>query len=695
MPQLNKWDKQAIENTNKFAKEVENIYLQAIKEAALIGANISFFDPKKPFKFKDYPQTKESISKLLISLRKSLKLTLLNGIDVQWDLSNQKNLELINKAFGQDVSKIPGFEKYFNNHQSVLEAFKTRKENGLNLSDRVWNYSLQFKEEIELGLDIGLGSGQSAAEMARDLKQYLNEPDKLFRRVRDKWGNLVLSKAARAYSPGQGVYRSSYKNAERLAITETNMAYHEADFQRWSGLDFVVGIEVKLSNNHTLNGVPFTDICDDLKGKYPKDFKFIGWHPKCYDDLSEVLTKKGWKFFKDVDYSDKIFTLNPDTRFPEWVDINLIFNREYNGKMVHFHNKTLDCLVTPEHEMIYLNKGDGRIKRKDAINYSKGNGPFYRSCNWIGLDTKTIQINDLELDFNYFCEFMGYWLSDGSLVRNYQIKIAQMDGDPNKENILNCIQNLGFKSHKTTESCDFYSKELNAYLKQFGKCDKKIIPEEILNSSQKQIEIFLNAFISCDGYIRKSKPFMGNRGNLFIPKSEERIYFTTSKILAAQIGELILKIGKRPSFSVSKTKDKIHQFKNGSYIINHDLIRINECKSLTASVFEKDIIQYSGKVYDVTLEKNAIMYIRRNGKCFWGSNCRCHAIPILKSQAEMDVDFERISSGLNATKSSVNTIKTTPKNFDRYVIDRNEEISKAIQRGKPAYWIRDNLKFIQ
>ena len=46
-------------------------------------------------------------------------------------------------------------------------------------------------------------------------------------------------------------------------------------------MDFVLGYEVKLSGNHTLNGRPFTDICDDLQGKYPKDFKFVGWHPLC------------------------------------------------------------------------------------------------------------------------------------------------------------------------------------------------------------------------------------------------------------------------------------------------------------------------------------------------------------------------------------------------------------------------------
>lgn len=43
----------------------------------------------------------------------------------------------------------------------------------------------------------------------------------------------------------------------------------------------MIGYEVRLSNNHTCNGHPFTDICDELAGKYPKWFKFTKWHPQC------------------------------------------------------------------------------------------------------------------------------------------------------------------------------------------------------------------------------------------------------------------------------------------------------------------------------------------------------------------------------------------------------------------------------
>ena len=128
--------------------------------------------------------------------------------------------------------------------------------------------------------------------MTRDLRQYLQHPDKLFRRVRDEHGLLKLSQAAKEFHPGRGVYRSSYMNARRLAATETNIAYRTADHLRWQQLDFVVGIEIHLSNNHNCRGIPagtYYDICDELQGKYPKDFQFVGWHPHCRCYATSIL----------------------------------------------------------------------------------------------------------------------------------------------------------------------------------------------------------------------------------------------------------------------------------------------------------------------------------------------------------------------------------------------------------------------
>lgn len=284
MPKLNKYDKEHMENLSAYEQEVDRLYRQIIQQAATIGISISGdFNPDKPFSFDDYPTIKKRVEKLLSALQSGLSTVILNGIDAEWTLANNKNSELSRMVFGNNIGKLSEeqYKRYFSTNDNARIAFKERKENGLNLSDRVWRYTNQFKDEIELALDLGIRSGLSADEMTQDLRDYLRYPDKLFRRVRDEHGQLQLSKRAAAFHPGQGVYRSSYKNARRLAATETNMAYMTADYERWQQLDFVVGIEIRLSNNHTLNGEPFVDICDELKGRYPKDFKFTGWHPHC------------------------------------------------------------------------------------------------------------------------------------------------------------------------------------------------------------------------------------------------------------------------------------------------------------------------------------------------------------------------------------------------------------------------------
>ena len=291
MARLNKWERQHLKDLSALDKRIKQIYEAAIKEAARIGATISDFNPDRLFSFNDYPITRNGIEKLLSGLKSGWSAAIVNGINSAWTLSNNKYNELARQVFGDNVGKLSRaqYRRYFSTNDEAREAFIQRKTNGLNLSDRVWNYTNQFKEEIELGLDVSLRNGVAAEEMTKELRQYLKFPDKLFRRVREEHGVLQLSKRAAAFHPGQGVYRSSFKNARRLAATETNIAYRTADYTRWQDLDFVVGIEIKLSNNHTLNGVAFRDICDELKGLYPKTFKFTGWHPHCRCHAETVL----------------------------------------------------------------------------------------------------------------------------------------------------------------------------------------------------------------------------------------------------------------------------------------------------------------------------------------------------------------------------------------------------------------------
>lgn len=286
MPKMNKYDRAHLSNMRVYEKQIEALYQELIQKASLLGSSIGEITGDSLFSFADYPTIRKRAERLFSAMQTRLYGVIVNGVNSEWTLANNKNNELARTVFGDNIGKLSQaqYRRYFSTNDAARKAFIARKEGGLNLSDRVWRYTDQFKSEIEMGLDVGIRSGQSAAEMARDLKQYLREPDRLFRRVRDEHGDLQLSKPAQAYHSGQGVYRSSYKNARRLAVTETNIAYRTSDYERWQQMDFVVGIEIQLSNNH-----PEPDICDDLKGRYPKDFKFTGWHPHCRCHVVSIL----------------------------------------------------------------------------------------------------------------------------------------------------------------------------------------------------------------------------------------------------------------------------------------------------------------------------------------------------------------------------------------------------------------------
>lgn len=166
----------------------------------------------------------------------------------------------------------------FTHSLSAFEALKNDIDsNGLRLSDRVWNITQQTKSQLEFYLDSGVVAGRNSNGISSDIRQILQNPQKRFRRIRNEKGELVLSQPMKDYHPGQGVYRSAYKNALRTSATTTNTAYRSSDYERWSKQDFILGIEVHRSAN---NRGP-CKICDAMVGKYPKTFKFTGFHPFC------------------------------------------------------------------------------------------------------------------------------------------------------------------------------------------------------------------------------------------------------------------------------------------------------------------------------------------------------------------------------------------------------------------------------
>lgn len=313
-----------IKRVARYVQMLERFFDDATEEFCKLFGKANY-DGIGQFFFEDYPTLKKKADSVVNSLSSSIYDVILTGTSAEWNKSNEITDQMVIDLFksrGVDIDKIKNSDvvDLFNNNDKALEAFQKRKIGGLSLSDKVWNMAEYHRLETQLALSIE--SGDSAAELARKVKKCLKEPDKLFRRVRDKHGELRLSKNAKAYHPGAGAYRSSVRNAQRLARTEINMAYREAEMQRYQDLDFIVGFEVKRSTH------PYPcDICESHKGKYPKDFKFNGWHPmcRCYVvpilNTQEEFDKQSNSILRGKQYARKsVNTVTaPPEGFNQWI----------------------------------------------------------------------------------------------------------------------------------------------------------------------------------------------------------------------------------------------------------------------------------------------------------------------------------------------------------------------------------------
>lgn len=295
--------------TEGYAANVRAIYNDSLGKIIDIVKGTEL-EPGVPFSFSEYGYTDE-VQPILRNMYSRVYQAIRTGIQKEWMFASENNDELVKSVFGDSSIEDNHFARYFLRNREAMDAFFARKTQGLDLSQKVWKYTSQYKGELEGTLDLAIGEGTPANRLASQIQQYLQDPDRWYRRFRVKigededgkpiygsiWKRRIfdpedgiykwINDDPKHYHPGQGVYRSSYRNAQRLARSETNIAYRSADFERWQQLDFVVGVEIKLSNNH-----PEPDICDQLKGIYPKDFKWTGWHPNCRCYMVPVLASQ-------------------------------------------------------------------------------------------------------------------------------------------------------------------------------------------------------------------------------------------------------------------------------------------------------------------------------------------------------------------------------------------------------------------
>jgi hypothetical protein len=369
------------------------------------------------------------------------------------------------------------------------------------------------------------------------------------------------------------------------------------------------GIPSQLTMSST-NHVAFGNMEMHLeRARANENSKIFQW---CYDAETEALTRGGWKKISKLKKNDEIISLNPNENQIEWAKIIRLHSYDHNGEMIHFYGNRVDVMVTPEHKMFAkINNNDWGLVRADEL-IKKKQFKFYRGGNWAGRNDDKIIINNVAYRTKDFLELSGYIISEGCVSQKYKnvVRISQKDRRCIIK-IRNCIKRMGLRYREYIDKYknDFQIRDSNLYkyFLKLGKSIDKYVPEEIKSLSPKLIKIFLDAFALGDGSDEKPEYNFG---------MVRRIYYTSSKRLASDLGELILKTGKFPSYFVRDNEKS-----------NNPCYRIRETKSKTTR-FYKDKggmqfkkINYSGNVSCPELEKNHVLLIKRNGRCSWQGNC--------------------------------------------------------------------------
>ncbi|RDT80262.1 toxin glutamine deamidase domain-containing protein [Bacteroides ovatus] len=276
MPGLSFYDKQHIQKVAAQQAVIANIFNQFILSVSPYLRKWS--DAGKNNVWISNQGIESAVDRELLNLESMLYANISAFQKDGWERAERKNDDFISQFIkGMSISSATK-DGMFTHSLSAFEALKNDIDaNGFKLSDRIWNITQQTKSQLEFYLDSGVVAGRNSNGISSDIRQILQNPQKRFRRIRNEKGELVLSQPMKDYHPGQGVYRSAYKNALRTSATTTNTAYRSADYERWSKQDFILGIEIQRSAN---NRGP-CKICDAMIGKYPKTFKFTGFHPFC------------------------------------------------------------------------------------------------------------------------------------------------------------------------------------------------------------------------------------------------------------------------------------------------------------------------------------------------------------------------------------------------------------------------------
>lgn len=321
----------------------------------------------------------------------------------------------------------------------------------------------------------------------------------------------------------------------------------------------------------------------------------------CFSEDTEVLTNNGWKYYKDLNNTDNVATLNLKNENIEY-QVFKKHEKQYKGDMIHFGGR-YDLLVTPEHRIVYKNSDINSnilINRVDYISKLRGQIK-------IPVSGKNNKI-DYKID-DSMIKLIAWIIAEGHIdTKLNHIKLGQRESNAYK--LRNILDDLNFEYTEKTIEANKVSKitkqNYNTFYIKAKSRDKilpylnhKNIPEWVENLSTRQFNIFLDELIETDGCI------VG-------PTSSH--FYTSTKSVADKLQKLLIQNGNKCIITTKLPR----WTKKISYCVQI-------AKKTWATIAPKKYgmitkQKYSGKVWCLTVD-NSTLVVRRNGRAMIVGNC--------------------------------------------------------------------------
>lgn len=423
------------------------------------------------------------------------------------------------------------------------------------------------------------------------------------------------------------------------------------------------------------------------------DSVVIDFMAGCYDTETEVLTSHGWKYFKDIEYSDEICTLDPKTDLIEYQKPVRIIEKPYKGKMYYLSTKQINLLVTPDHSL-YVAKRNSLAPRKDwKYSFLTPETIFNKPCLykkngvWIGKKTDAFVLPYVEYNnqnipttknwnIDDWLKFFGIWVAEGSVTNHRDVpnEISIRHFGTYLLVIKDILERIGYKpSYNEKEGqLKIYDKQLSVYLSQFAGASNKHVPPELKELSPDKLMIFLESYIEGDGH----------KGNYDNRKTDRYCCWTSSIQLRDDLQEIALKVGWSANYYLATKKGDISVIEGRKIVANYDnwAVSFNRKQNtpIATTVYNKwvsakrnkplslneDWVEYEGIVYCVEVP-NHIIYIRRNGKPVWcGNSGRTGTMAALRRYRTISVELEphfiEMIAGYDCDGKSISDFKIEP-----------------------------------